>query len=282
MPHPGELNLDDLAPPVEVEVKIDGKEYVLRQAPVGEVTDILLLATGLGSKDRPAPIDGPADVVSLVVARCLYERTDQGERPVPLDTILSWPHRIVRPLFEKAKETNEITTIYEHYRRLLVTWDEISGCLFPALRIKVLTALGDPDATEADYARLLQEIHAAGGWPEPNAVGPTPGAAALADAGIKPPAETPQADGTIDGTRIWLDGQSYRMAEGLRGLLSYLLGRDGATEDAVIRHCGYSGPSHLHKRLKDLRDALKTELKKAPRKLSIKTEETRIYCRWKP
>jgi hypothetical protein len=108
MPHPGELNLDAPAPPVEVEVNIDGKEYVLREAPAGDVTDILLLATGLGSKDRPAPIDGPASLVSLVVARCLYERTDQGERPVPLDTILSWPHRIVRSLFEKAKEINKL------------------------------------------------------------------------------------------------------------------------------------------------------------------------------
>jgi hypothetical protein len=90
-----------------------------------------------------------------------------------------------------------------------------------------------------------------------------------------------QPDGTIKDSRIWLDGAPYRLTPGLQPLLSYLLHNPGCSEDAVIRHCAYSSSSHLHKRLKDLRDALKKDLKKARRTLHIKTEGTCIFCEWK-
>jgi len=94
-----------------------------------------------------------------------------------------------------------------------------------------------------------------------------------------PPADPP-VDGTVEGGRIWLRGDRYRLTPGLRDLLSYLLGHKGAAEDDVIRYLGFSNSSHLHKRLKDLRDALTRELKKSKWDLRIKTEDTHIYWEW--
>jgi hypothetical protein len=95
-------------------------------------------------------------------------------------------------------------------------------------------------------------------------------------------ASAPRPDGDIEGPRIWLDGKPYRLPPGLRTLLAYILTHPGAAEEAVIRHCGFRDPAHLHKRLKDLRNALATALKKAPRKLQIRTEDRCIYWQWRP
>ena len=90
----------------------------------------------------------------------------------------------------------------------------------------------------------------------------------------------PTADGTIRNSRIWLKGKPYRLTPGLRDMLSYLLGKPGISEKQVIINFGMSGSSHLHKRLKDLRNKLAKELKKSGWRLSIKTEATCISCKW--
>jgi hypothetical protein len=105
--------------------------------------------------------------------------------------------------------------------------------------------------------------------------------AAVARADHKHDDPPPQPDGTIQSQHIWLKGRRYRFTEGLRNLLSYLLTHDGAAQDDVVRHCAYSASSHLHKRLKDLRDRLPRELKKSGWRLQIRTEEARIYCEWR-
>jgi hypothetical protein len=94
--------------------------------------------------------------------------------------------------------------------------------------------------------------------------------------------ETPAlADGTIKDSRIWLKGKAYRLTQGLRILLSYLLANHGVSEDAVIAHCAFSSSSHLHKRLKDLRDQLDQELKRSGWRLQIKTNDTHVYWQWR-
>ncbi len=55
--------------------------------------------------------------------------------------------------------------VSEHCRENLSYWARIVGDMFPRLRSKVRETLRDPNATEADYLRLIGEIHAAGGWP---------------------------------------------------------------------------------------------------------------------
>jgi hypothetical protein len=90
--------------------------------------------------------------------------------------------------------------------------------------------------------------------------------------------QVPEADGTLDGGFIWIKGKTLRLTTDLRILLSYLLKHPGAAEDDVIHHCGYSGPSHLHKRLADLRRKLKVEQKEIGIQVTIKTKKTRLYC----
>jgi hypothetical protein len=56
--------------------------------------------------------------------------------------------------------------------------------------------------------------------------------------GDDPP--TPLADGTIKDSLIWLKGKQYKLARGLRELLSYLLLNPDVAEETVNRHCGMS------------------------------------------
>jgi hypothetical protein len=88
------------------------------------------------------------------------------------------------------------------------------------------------------------------------------------------------ADGTVKDSRIWLKGKPYCFTPGLRDLLSYLLANANVSEEQVIKDFGMSGSSHLHKRLRDLRNKLAEELKKSGWRLHIKTEETLISCKW--
>jgi hypothetical protein len=103
----------------------------------------------------------------------------------------------------------------------------------------------------------------------------------LRDYCLAGPQGAPSSDGTIKDSRIWLKGKLYRLTTGLRQLLSYLLTHPGASEDDVMRHCAFTCTSHLHKRLKDLRDKLAAELKRSGWRLHIKTDETRVYCEWR-
>ena len=100
----------------------------------------------------------------------------------------------------------------------------------------------------------------------------------------KPPAGVQQdgnpADGTLKDSRIWLKGKPYRLTTGLRKLLNFILEPSGASVEAAIKHCGFSGQSHLHKTLKDLRNRLDKEVKKDGWNLQIKTEHNHIYCKW--
>jgi hypothetical protein len=98
---------------------------------------------------------------------------------------------------------------------------------------------------------------------------------------LRAPAEQAKADGTIDGNYVWLNGWKRHLPEGLRVLLSFLLLNNGSSEEAAIRHCGFSGSSHLHKRLKDLRRRLHQLLGGSSNHLQIKTKHNHIYCEWK-
>jgi hypothetical protein len=94
-----------------------------------------------------------------------------------------------------------------------------------------------------------------------------------------PTAET-LADGIIEAGRIWLKGKRYRLTPQLRQLLAYLLSHPGAADDDVIREFAWAGESHLHKRLKDLRDKLAAELRGSGWELHIRTDETLVDWNW--
>lgn len=108
-----EMNFDDLSL-IEVPVTIAGKKYVLREA--SEATAAVYRNASIaGAKledgklsEMPKNLGG---IQSLLVSRCLLAcDTETGEavNPVSREIINDWPSRIVKPLFEKAKEISEL------------------------------------------------------------------------------------------------------------------------------------------------------------------------------
>lgn len=100
--------------PVEVPVSVAGKKYVLREAS-GDAAcryrNALLKSTRLGPEGKPSVIDGLADVEPLLVSLCLFEVLSDGtlaKGPVPAHVIRSWPARIQKALFERAKQISDL------------------------------------------------------------------------------------------------------------------------------------------------------------------------------
>jgi hypothetical protein len=52
-----------------------------------------------------------ADSEAILVSLCLFPVQEDGQvapKPVPIATILSWPNRLVRPLFTKAQAMSDL------------------------------------------------------------------------------------------------------------------------------------------------------------------------------
>lgn len=108
-----ELNFDNLSL-IEVPVSLEGKKYVLREADEDTAT-AYRNATIAGAKMEDGQVTGmPSNlggVQSLLVSRCLFP-LDKDGAPLPNSvarkTVMGWPSRVVKPLFEKAKEISEL------------------------------------------------------------------------------------------------------------------------------------------------------------------------------
>ncbi|MCK9571408.1 kinetochore protein SPC24 [Candidatus Pacearchaeota archaeon] len=102
-----EFNFDDLTT-IEIPVKYKGESYVLREASEASTCQYenakakcVKMADG-----KFAGIDGPmADTEPLLVSLCLF---DSSGANVALTTIRSWPGRLVKKLFDKAKQISEL------------------------------------------------------------------------------------------------------------------------------------------------------------------------------
>ena len=101
-----ELNFDTT--PTRLPVKIDGVEYTLQEAN-GKAACIyrntMLKCSKLGPSGKVSSVEGLADVEPLLVSLCLF---DSANNPVSLEKVLSWPSRIIKPLFENAKQISEL------------------------------------------------------------------------------------------------------------------------------------------------------------------------------
>lgn len=108
-----ELNFD--LKPVEVPVKIGEQRYVLREASeeaARQWNNAKLRAARMNADGKTTSIEGLADAEPLLVSLCLCLidpktgeiRTDRNLNPVTvaLATVLGWPARVVKPLYEKA------------------------------------------------------------------------------------------------------------------------------------------------------------------------------------
>lgn len=116
-----ELNFDDLTP-VEIRVSIFRKKYVLREIDEGDAVrwrNSQLRAARM-SEGQVVSMGDLAESEPLLVSFCLYranedhkiilrnDGTPDKSTLTPLATIKSWPARIVKPLFERAKEISEL------------------------------------------------------------------------------------------------------------------------------------------------------------------------------
>ncbi len=97
----------------EVPVTIDGEDYVLREAS-GDTAcryQNAQVACMRMTDGQVSKVTAIADTQPLLVSLCLVklvQKPDSDEpelrRPVPISTVRGWPSRVVKDLFERAKE----------------------------------------------------------------------------------------------------------------------------------------------------------------------------------
>lgn len=90
----------------EIPVKIDGVAYVLREASAKDAKQWRgLMAASQYVTDGQMGIKASfAESEPLLVSLCL---TQEGKR-VPQETVEAWPSKIVRALFQKAKDISDL------------------------------------------------------------------------------------------------------------------------------------------------------------------------------
>lgn len=109
----GRLRFDFLdLPPIEDEVRIQGQDYVLREADNKTAVayrNAILSAANVSDSGKITGIGGVAKAEPVLLAGCLFRKnTLKGTGDVQLSPVLvSWveslPNRIVQPLFKRAK-----------------------------------------------------------------------------------------------------------------------------------------------------------------------------------
>lgn len=94
----------------EVEVKLAGKEYILREASSAAgvmYRNAMLKATKLNPETgKPASLENFADAEPLLVSLCLVRKEDGAA--IPLTTIKTWPSKVVTDLFDRAKAISNL------------------------------------------------------------------------------------------------------------------------------------------------------------------------------
>ncbi len=106
-----EMNFDDITP-VEIPVSIAGEKYVLCEA-TGEAgrqfNNARTRGIKFGVEGKPNSIEGVANVEPLLVSLCLFKILAEGMRkPVSVSVISAWPYRVMKRLFDKAKEISDL------------------------------------------------------------------------------------------------------------------------------------------------------------------------------
>lgn len=98
---------EDLTPQTEP-VKLSGKAYSLREASGDAATKFAnarLNCIKLGPDGKPQTVRGVADVEPLLVSLCLFDETGNN---VPEATVRSWPARVQKVLYDRAKEMSHL------------------------------------------------------------------------------------------------------------------------------------------------------------------------------
>lgn len=104
-----------------IPVRFRGRDFTLREATAdagAQFRNSLLKSTKM-TDGKVTGLDGLADAEVLLVSLCLLEGSDM--RVVPKGEIKTWPSRIVKKLYDKAREISDLDeaeTVEEVDRRI--------------------------------------------------------------------------------------------------------------------------------------------------------------------
>ena len=104
-----EFNFDNDMSVREIPFKIKGENYILREASgsaIAAYKNARLEKMTLSDTGKPKTVKGMGDVEPLLVSLCSFQA--ETNQQVPLQTVLSWPGRVVSKLFDEAKKISEI------------------------------------------------------------------------------------------------------------------------------------------------------------------------------
>lgn len=98
---------------IEVPIKnLFGNDYVLREAGEDAAVRFQNAATKAAkmSDGKVIGVDGAANAEPLLVGLCLWRKDDQGRYTIQVGEaqVRGWPHRVVKPLYAKAKEISHL------------------------------------------------------------------------------------------------------------------------------------------------------------------------------
>jgi len=103
------INYDDFET-IRIPVSVKGFKYTLTEATGKAAVDYrnaALACTKLGPTGKPSSIVGLGGLEPLLVSLCLTDNAN-SDRPVPKQTIMSWPARIQSSLFTRAKQISDL------------------------------------------------------------------------------------------------------------------------------------------------------------------------------
>jgi hypothetical protein len=102
----------------EEPVIIDGESYVLiepTEADAKTYRNAVLRSQRMDAETKTITSEGMADVPSILVACCLFKADLDGSKrsPVAQKTILTWPTKVIKALFQKAQDMGDLNELPE-------------------------------------------------------------------------------------------------------------------------------------------------------------------------
>lgn len=97
--------------PIEIEVRLNGKVYILKEADGGSCAkyrDAITRAAQIGPDNKPIRYDGVAEAELMFLSLCLWESKGKTYRRVSIDVIRSWPNKVIDRLHSKAVEISNM------------------------------------------------------------------------------------------------------------------------------------------------------------------------------
>lgn len=108
------LDFSDLKT-IEIPFSFRGKSYILREAGCDAACkwrNSILKGTRFAADGKATQVENLADSEPLLVSLCCFELLNREGtvhyRPVPVQEVRGWPSKMVKKLFETAKEISEL------------------------------------------------------------------------------------------------------------------------------------------------------------------------------